>query len=611
MMIGRNDPCPCGSGKKYKKCCGQEQVVDLQGVIDAELERIIEQFAEEGLEPKAYDEMTRRHRKWQNALADVFDDQLIELLAFESFFFMDRGDLWKDYIKKQKKRQRRQRVTDVLTVWEQPFYLLGKILRKQDGVFLIEDVVSGKSYELSGDEQADSGDWIFGIALEDPRKGEGGLQPTNSLIFIPKFREAVAETLAAKLEQGVDDSLDLYLSFGEHLHLPELPELQENALSMVVGFAADKKLNDQAIGMMAHSFLLEMPMNARKAEGVAAGILQAFNEIGFFDEYRITQQELARHFGVSVASLAKYREQMLDYLYEKFEEWQSETGQQSPAIIQEMGTDPRATERHLWEMLCRSLHADVSSPEELERMMQQEMNKEYKPQSDKEQAQQWCYMAYGTEGAERHRLAGQAFKLDPKNTDANLLLAEYEPDPLQKRLYYLQALNTGYRNFDAEFDPAWSYVANRPLLRALFSYGAWLMTQGDYPTAVEQFEDLLDKNPADHQGAKWLLLSAYLHAGQWEEADDFIVDFDELEETTLDFYFDWLFDLHDGHVTPVELRTMKKEAKELNPYVVKLIKAGRNPGAFPKKLNLQPGNEDEAQLVYWLIHDLPEIKAFV
>ena len=21
--IGRNDPCPCGSGKKYKHCCGK------------------------------------------------------------------------------------------------------------------------------------------------------------------------------------------------------------------------------------------------------------------------------------------------------------------------------------------------------------------------------------------------------------------------------------------------------------------------------------------------------------------------------------------------------------------------------------------------------------
>lgn len=23
--VGRNDPCPCGSGKKYKKCCGAKE----------------------------------------------------------------------------------------------------------------------------------------------------------------------------------------------------------------------------------------------------------------------------------------------------------------------------------------------------------------------------------------------------------------------------------------------------------------------------------------------------------------------------------------------------------------------------------------------------------
>lgn len=23
IKVGRNDPCPCGSGKKYKKCCGK------------------------------------------------------------------------------------------------------------------------------------------------------------------------------------------------------------------------------------------------------------------------------------------------------------------------------------------------------------------------------------------------------------------------------------------------------------------------------------------------------------------------------------------------------------------------------------------------------------
>ena len=28
IKVGRNDPCPCGSGKKFKKCCGQNQVAD-------------------------------------------------------------------------------------------------------------------------------------------------------------------------------------------------------------------------------------------------------------------------------------------------------------------------------------------------------------------------------------------------------------------------------------------------------------------------------------------------------------------------------------------------------------------------------------------------------
>jgi preprotein translocase subunit SecA len=28
--IGRNEPCPCGSGKKYKNCCGKFQNDDIQ-----------------------------------------------------------------------------------------------------------------------------------------------------------------------------------------------------------------------------------------------------------------------------------------------------------------------------------------------------------------------------------------------------------------------------------------------------------------------------------------------------------------------------------------------------------------------------------------------------
>lgn len=31
--IGRNDPCPCGSGKKYKKCCYKSDLSKVDGVV--------------------------------------------------------------------------------------------------------------------------------------------------------------------------------------------------------------------------------------------------------------------------------------------------------------------------------------------------------------------------------------------------------------------------------------------------------------------------------------------------------------------------------------------------------------------------------------------------
>lgn len=38
---GRNDPCPCGSGKKYKKCCLIATAVE-QAKRDAELDAWLE-----------------------------------------------------------------------------------------------------------------------------------------------------------------------------------------------------------------------------------------------------------------------------------------------------------------------------------------------------------------------------------------------------------------------------------------------------------------------------------------------------------------------------------------------------------------------------------------
>jgi hypothetical protein len=33
--VGRNDPCPCGSGKKYKRCCGLNRRAGRASVTDS------------------------------------------------------------------------------------------------------------------------------------------------------------------------------------------------------------------------------------------------------------------------------------------------------------------------------------------------------------------------------------------------------------------------------------------------------------------------------------------------------------------------------------------------------------------------------------------------
>jgi hypothetical protein len=40
MKIGRNEPCPCGSGKKYKKCCLDKQSNKMDKDISLQFARL-------------------------------------------------------------------------------------------------------------------------------------------------------------------------------------------------------------------------------------------------------------------------------------------------------------------------------------------------------------------------------------------------------------------------------------------------------------------------------------------------------------------------------------------------------------------------------------------
>lgn len=56
--IKRNDPCPCGSGKKYKKCCGQKKSMSNRktSVIDSSASNsLLDRISKGGAMHKASD----------------------------------------------------------------------------------------------------------------------------------------------------------------------------------------------------------------------------------------------------------------------------------------------------------------------------------------------------------------------------------------------------------------------------------------------------------------------------------------------------------------------------------------------------------------------------
>lgn len=83
MKTGRNDPCPCGSGKKYKKCClhAAPQVRANSGYIYTDLDHLSNQVPDL-IEQENYDEAERLCQR----LLKQFPEQIDGLHRFAEVF---------------------------------------------------------------------------------------------------------------------------------------------------------------------------------------------------------------------------------------------------------------------------------------------------------------------------------------------------------------------------------------------------------------------------------------------------------------------------------------------------------------------------------------------
>ena len=144
----------------------------------------------------------------------------------------------------------------------------------------------------------------------------------------------------------------------------------------------------------------------------------------------------------------------------------------------------------------------------------------------KEQAQDLAFQAMeAADEIEAQKLARQALELDPDCVDALVTLAQFAAkSPAEKIAQLGKAVEAGARAlggeeyFEQNKGHLWGAVHTRPYMRARADLAQMLMCEHHTDEATRHFEALLDLNPGDNQGNRYLLLGCYLEAGQLESA---------------------------------------------------------------------------------------------
>jgi hypothetical protein len=259
MKPGRNDPCPCGSGKKYKQCCLKtEQTQPEDEFLWRRIRRAIEgspmqilEFASGHFGKDALMEAWDDFMPWED---EEFSINTPHMPVFMPWFFyewlpdprntsvkreaLDGRTVGQAYLGRKGRQLDPLHVRYIEQCCKTPFSFYDALsVRPGDG-FVLRDIFTGEETyvtEHAGSRQTQTGDILFGkmVAID----GVAMLEACAPFMFPPMEKSAVLE-LRKKMARGKSpltpellreyryDMLDIYHDITERLLNPTMPQLQ-------------------------------------------------------------------------------------------------------------------------------------------------------------------------------------------------------------------------------------------------------------------------------------------------------------------------------------------------------------------------------------------------
>jgi len=634
--IGRNDLCPCGSGKKYKNCCGKSNVITMESLIEKELMNVQVDLLKFALEN--YEEEVNEF------IADWIEDLDIPEEALEMFYFFTLvwaitdfeiygKTILEHFIDKKGSKWNRPRIRNILPTWSQAKPSVAIIEEQDENQLLtLEDIFTNeiKKVKVLEDHPVETGGIVVGILLP---AGEIFIFFTSFIDLPAGLTEKVKKGVYQLFEKSDEGNPNEFLStfypeilhffiFGPNPAAEDLEWLSPKHLEVAQEFQDYMEdIYDEVIIKLGvylwHQYCLKKNPKVMKPSVYVATLRYLIDQFIPYGEW-VTQNELAEEFEISSSSLsAKYRdmEKVLKEELDELEEKLANSADEMYDDFQHEGDDEFlvenfaeeedsfinsrfSMERELLRLENETSNRDFETMDDIQTFLNQQVNQQSvkKPLSNKEKAQDLIYDAYDSTGKKRIELAKKALKLYPNIPDAYNILAELELNPLKEEQLLLKAIEVGEKELGKDFIKEnkgyfWGIVSTRPYMRAKFNYADFLHENERFEEAIRQYEDLLELNPNDNQGARYELFIVYVESGLFKKAEALLKKYNETT-TANGAYNLVLIELLQNGVTNKAKQLLKK-AKQQNPYVPDYLLGKKDiPMYLPSHYQL--GSESEA-----------------
>ncbi len=328
-MVGRNEPCPCGSGKKYKKCCESKATFSIEAAQAEELERILQVFYEEYPERRDVRAYLDVVEKWKEKLDTYLMEEMIEAIVMDEFFFHHKPEIWTNYLEKQRKKIVRPSVVNVLEAWNNPRAFIGEVVAMDEAYLSVKSIFEDETIFLrrESEKPVPVGVHLYCFILPDGTSKEHHYLAISSLIFFPTDHHKVFGEIAKQFESQQELSVSAFLKengmafwklLGEDGYEgEEFTNFESGVLQKAMEFLGDKDRDSEKLLEIVEDYLVEQQPNARKEVAIAAGAIRFGQENALFEPLHLTVKEIAEWFEVSTSSLNKYYHDLNTYYTSK------------------------------------------------------------------------------------------------------------------------------------------------------------------------------------------------------------------------------------------------------------------------------------------------------